>query len=695
MGSTQDLEAILSKFDAHKELFHYPFTFSLENRGVVGKYICSMLKMAETEEQASRGISPESIIKNFCERYHADETEMHTLLSDPENNWFDYRLYTCFRSFIQRELEVDTDTLFRETTLLSFTDKDSRQIRVAKYVPLSMILTKMDQQFPNFSRVTQVKSRKVYPGSVRISRRTFDYHTKELLDILGPELTISALQDDCEFTRYAFITTFQQLYGQKELQVIREKSETDDISNILSLIHKQPLHPRLITEDPPVWATWAPQESQGCSQYLVAPTRPYRSILFGWAEKIGDFLVERKQLRRDNAEMRQELFGARTDFLEKSAELTQMTAEARRNLQLAGGLAEELAEARSAGESHFLKNKLQSLLTAQEERYADQMAQAILFAATLPSLAPEIQQQITAYLNEASATFGIKPADFRSKDTLMYSLRKVEVTINAASTCSAGMDEDIASLFEALSEEVKLDPAYAKFKEVQQRYKNANPDVPLFDFDPFVLFYSLREIQEGIALVRERMTRLGKMESIKEVRFSDALEEAVEMICSDKALPYDKNNIIKEIGYDPNFTTVKDLLVFTLKDLLNNGKKVGSPNMRVTTINPNRFEAMEELPLQEHFSLPKFPALYLVVENFFPEMTSASYAQLQRKAEELNATLRGEIEDGASISTTLMGGQGTPYLRNFYRMHNGQGLYLPSLERKNMGFHSYFIKLGM
>ncbi|MFH0700899.1 MAG: hypothetical protein V2A62_00515 [Candidatus Woesearchaeota archaeon] len=76
-------------------------------------------------------------------------------------------------------------------------------------------------------------------------------------------------------------------------------------------------------------------------------------------------------------------------------------------------------------------------------------------------------------------------------------------------------------------------------------------------------------------------------------------------------------------------------------------------------------------------------------------MTPASYAQLQQKAEELNATLKGEIEDGASISTTLMGGQGTPYLRNFYRMHNGQGVYVPSLEHKSMGFHSYFSKLGM
>ncbi|MFH0700900.1 MAG: hypothetical protein V2A62_00520 [Candidatus Woesearchaeota archaeon] len=314
--------------------------------------------------------------------------------------------------------------------------------------------------------------------------------------------------------------------------------------------------------------------------------------------------------------MRQELFGARTDVLEKNRELAQMAAEARRNLQLAGGLAEELAATRSAGESHFLKNRFQSLLTAQEERYADQMAQAILFAATLPSLAPELQQQITAYLHEASAAFGIKPADFRSKDTLMYALRKVDVATTVA-TASSGMDDDIASLFEAMSEEVKLDPAYTKFREVQRRYQGAYPEITIFSFDPFALFYSLREIQEGIALARERMARLGKMESIKEVRFSDALEEAIDMVCSDKALPYDKNAIEKEIGYDPSFTTVRDLFIFTIKDLLNNGKKVGSPRIRVATANPSQFKTMEELPLHQHFSLPKFPALYLVVENFF------------------------------------------------------------------------------
>ncbi|MFA6462087.1 MAG: hypothetical protein WCV90_07530 [Candidatus Woesearchaeota archaeon] len=699
MSSIVDLEAILDRFESHRELFRYPFTLSLENQGVVGKYIYSMLKVADKKEYDSQGVSSETIIKRFCERYNSDETEMRNLLSDPENNWFDYRLYTCFRSFIQRELGLDTETLFRETTELSFTDKDSKHLSSARYIPLSWVLSFMDKQFPNFSRVNQVKVEKMRKGRVRIYRKTWDYHKKELLNIIGPELTLSALRDDCEFTRHSFITTFQQLYGQKDLQVVRERSEADEERAVFSLINKQPLPPRLITENPKSWAIWESQESQESSIYLVSPSKPYRSILFGWLESIGEVIdhifpwSRNKQLERENEDMKTELFMHRNTVLEKTEELVQRTVESMRNLQLVGGLAEELAAVRSAGESHYLKNRLQSVLVSQEEHNVRQMAQAISFATNIPLLDPELQKKVSAYLVEASTCFGVQVEDLRSPESLIHALRKVDVTLNTDSH-QVTMDEEVALLFEALSG-VRLDESYTRFKEVQQRYKETYPNVPLFDFNPFELFYSLREIQEGIALARDRITRLGKMESIKEVRFSEALEEAIEMVCSDKSLPYDKKEIITEVEYDPNFYTIKDLLIFTLKDLLNNGKKAGSPQMRVATINPNRFKTIESLPLFEQFSFSTFPSLYLMVENFFPNMTLSSYAQLKQKAEELNAALKGEVKDAADISTTLMGGQGTPYLINFYRIHHGQGRYEASLEGKSMIFHSYFTKLGM
>lgn len=666
------LEEILTAFEQKKELFTRPYLLSLENRDVIVKYLCSMLKVAEECSVSEAKWSPKQIVSKFCQRYNAEESEMRQLLSDPDRNWVDYRLYTAFSVFCQQQLDLGDEEFFQRAAQHSFTDYQSKQIAAARFVPLNMVLSGMSSQFKNWTKVTEVEVEKLRKGeqSFRLKRRTLPEYKVKLAEALSPELLIEVLRRDCDFTNYAFATTFQKLFNQSSLLVKREKCEADG-------------------------AEW--------SEYVVHPTHVYRTVLAEKMQDVWKWITERfvgeelHQLREKTAAMETELFGYRQSIVEKTEELSRALAESERNRLLAGRLASELAEARSAGESHSLKNRLQSILNIQEQRCMEQITDMLSFGYQYCNRGTD-RSHHSQYLQEVSELFNI-PFDSLSEPKLVVeSMRKISVS-PVAQTGVLERDAAIDELFgEMLGEEIQLDDAYSHFKELQHRYRQEFPEEQFFKMDPFALLFSLRDLQESASLAQDKMSKLGKMESIVEVSFSSALEEALKQAQLDKKGKIEQANlkmeVITNINYNPIFTTIKDLFVFMLRDFFYNGIDAGSSRYCVTTINAGAKD-IRDLPAADKFSFKGHPIFYLLFENAIPNFDSEAYTRLADKSHQLNAALREDGENVTSLSTKAKGGQGTAYLRNFCRLHQGHAYYEPSMDRKSMCLHIYFEKIGM
>lgn len=651
------LEDILAAFEKKKELFRLPYTLSLENSDVTVKYLDSMLRLINT---SNTDLTREAIVHSFCHRFNADENEMHRLLSDPEENKADYRLYTAFSVFIQQSLGIDDPVFFQEMAHTTFTDYQSRQITAARYIPVSWVLNGMPSQFKNWTKVTQVEIEKPRKGqhSFRIKRRTLDTYRQKLSEMIGRDFSDVVMRRDCDLSLYAFMTTFQELYQQKDLIIERQSCEAD---------------------------------SGGWSEYTITPSKPYRTIISGKLSWLGNIFgkifpwVENSRLREENYSLKGEQFIHRQIVEDKTRELGLALAQSERNRVLAGQLADELAEARSIGESHSLKNRLQSLLNEEGERYFQQIANSL----KLYSRASSLEGSSQKYFHDVCSAFGLSPADLVDQKKLFWKLNQIEI------------DPNFESLF---GDEVMLDPAYQKFKHLQKDFTAENPDSSLSSWDPFSLLYSLRNIKEAIALAKDKISKLGKMESVKDVRFSSALSRALEEALLDKKSKLGENRLelISEINYDPLFTTIEDLLVFMVRDLFYNAIDANSRQVKVRTFNPSQYKR-EDLPFSEHFqSFKSHPSLYLSLENIIPDMTPEKKNSLQAKADELNRFLNGPIPeefsgagqiDAEQISTKSSGGQGTKYLKSFFRLHLGQGHYGPTSE--GMKLHIYFEKLGM
>ncbi len=664
------LEEILTAFEQKKELFARPYLLSLENRDVIVKYLCSMLKVAE-EHSPGKGETPQ-LIHKFCQRYGADESEMQKLFSDPERNWVDYRLYTAFSVFCQQQLGLGDEEFFQRAAQHSFTDYQSKQIAAARFVPLNMVLSGMSGQFKNWTKVTEVEVEKLRKGeqSFRLKRKTLQEYKVKLAEALSAELLQEVLRRDCDFTNHAFATTFQKLFNQSGLLVKREKCEADG-------------------------AEW--------SEYVVQPAHVYRTVLTEKMQSVWKWITERfvgeelRQLRERTAAMETELFGYRQSIVEKTEELSRALAESERNRLLAGRLASELAETRSAGESHSLKNRLQSILNTQEQRCMEQITDMLSFGYQYCNRGTD-RSRHSQYLNGVCELFGILFDSLSEPRLVVESLRKISVS-PVAQTDVLKRDTAIDELFGGmLSEEVQLDDAYNRFKELQSRYRQEFPEEQFFKMDPFTLLFSLRDLQEGVALAQDKMSKLGKMESVTDVTFSSALEEALEQAKQDKKLKIEHGGLKMEVNgdmaYDPTFTTIKDLFVFMLRDLFYNGIDIGSECYRIATLNAGALD-VKTLPLAEKFTFKSHPLFYMRFDNEIPGFNDEVYARLVDKAFQLNDALSENGEDNAQISTKAKGGQGTAYLRNFCRLHQGHAYYEPSTDRKSMCLHIYFEKTGM
>lgn len=634
-----DLETILGTFDRVSERFQWPSTLSHENPDVTVKYLIAMLQLAPNEEEQQH------IVSGFADRFHADREQLRSLLGD-SHNWVDYSLYTAFSLYCQQQLGMDDTTFFSGTARKTFLNYQDGQIRQARYIPLNWVLGGMGGQFKNWTRVTDVTVEKLRKGahSFRITRRTQDEYRRRLAQSLGDETLSAVLLRDCSFTQTAFEVTFQELFGQKDLQVQRSKSEG---------------------------------YGDGESEYVVIPSSPYKSrIADYWERAKAAFYrtvlpwVENCRLREESNGLKREVFVQEQTIQVRTDDLSRANAQLERRQELIVDLLGDISRLRSSGERHAIRNYLHVVRQKETDRLIDEIADRISFTYQTLRDNESAQRQ----LGNLCAPFGLVPSSFTDKRAISDILHRIQLTAPP----SAPADDFFAGF---AAQDIYLVVASEEF----QRRKDAlafPADHPLSYFNPLALLRTLQTIEGVISEVNARFSSFGELAFLDTVKFSAAVVEAKAYAQREKQSPLD---VVMALDFDPEFKTNRDALVYLVRDMLYNAIDAGATQFHITGKRPTK--EGEVLPYVDRFVFNLFPSFYLQCEDNGSGISLA-------KAQQLNDYLEGQGVHRVSLSTKRkdQGGLGTENMRNFFRLHNGHGYYEP-VEGGGTRVHLYLERL--
>lgn len=634
-----DLETILSAFDQVCEWFQRPSPVSNENPDVTVKYLISMLQLAPNEEEQQH------LIDGFANRFHADREQLRSLLSDP-HNWVDYSLYTAFSLYCQQQLGMDDATFFAETARKTFLNYQDGQIRQARYIPLNWVLGGMGGQFKNWTRVTDVTVEKLRQGehSFRITRRTKDEYRRRLAQSLGDETLSAVLFRDCSFTQAAFEVTFQELFGQKDLQVQRSKSEG---------------------------------YGDGESEYVIIPSSPYKSRIEDYWERAKAVFyrtmlpwVENSRLREESNGLKREVFVQEQTIQARTDDLSQANAKLERRQGLIVKLLGDISRLRSSGERHAVRNYLHVVRERETDRLIGEIADRISF--TYHTLREDKTAQ--RQLEHLCTSFGLSPSSLMDRSAISGILHRVQLTKSPA---PAPADDFFAGF---TAQDIYLSVAAEDFQR-RKDHLALSTDHPLFHFNPFLLLYSLQTIEGVVQEVNARFSSIGELAFLETVRFSEAVAEAREYAQREKQA---RLEVTTALDFDPELKTNRDALVYVIRDLLYNAIDAGATQFHVVGKQPAKEDGL--FPYEDRFAFVTAPSFYIRCED---NGAGISFS----KAEQLNEYLKGNASVGDDLSTKEKdhGGLGTENMRNFFRLHSGHGYY----ERVERGtcVHMYLERL--
>ncbi len=683
MATEGELEQILSKFEALPELFSHPRILSHEHADVTAKYLISALGLVPERR--------EDLIQSFCKRFNSDEREMHFLLSSKDHS-VDYLLYSAFNIHCQLQLGMDEESFLSQFVRQTFTDYQDGTIRGAQIIPLKSILRGMPKQFLNWSRVTEVevetafRTYKLEKGRVKATKKKIDFelNTREMSDFIMRRWTIPSckqrvhrvldseplekilLQRDCDHTLYSFRTTFQELYGQKDLVVERLRSEADG----------------------------------EYSEYKIRPSAPYKSMLWKTASAVGVGLMHlsvvgeyvlRYLEKRENRRLREEVFSRDQILLAQSAELRSANAALFREYEKNIGLLQKVSELKQSGDRHTIRNALSRIATEERDLIIDGITKYLHLTYQIAKSVPANHQ----FLVESCSHFGLTDEMLASPRTIREQLRNVVVRERAELREEPDPDleginlgEDLLGLF---SQDIYFDVAYAGFMDIKRKYQSSLDGTYLDSFDPFVLFGSLLNSERVIATINARLSSVGVSKFLDEVSFSSILEPAVRKAREDKGKKLD---LISDIVYDPLLKTKREALEYMILDMCYNALDAGSTQIRVTSLAPvigdtSKLPFIDQV-LEKGAQQGTFPVSYICIED-------NGRGILSDKAAQLNDYLEGVEMSEADLTTKIkdQGGLGTKRLRDFLGLHEGHCFYQRAREEGGTIIHLYLNKLNV
>jgi len=341
----------------------------------------------------------------------------------------------------------------------------------------------------------------------------------------------------------------------------------------------------------------------------------------------------------------------------------------------------DISRIKFSGDRHAMRNLAHKVLENQKNQFIENIARQIYISYQLV----RSHEKRRSYLLEACQLFGITDHMLSDPTHIEKALQNVE--IEKAGTAPEPSDafsniprDDMDQVFlDIFADTIYLDKAYQEFQDVKSRYmKTASPLSE--SFDPFVLFYSLKRMQDFIGEMNKRFSRYDKIGFLEQIKLSEALESACEQAVEEKSCPL---KVIKEIDYDPGFNTHRESLIYVLRDLFYNAIDAASKKVKVVSIRPSD---KHQLPFIDRWAFEDYPSLYLLFEDDGKGIS-------EQRAQKLNAYLVGEFDDESALTTKgkEKGGLGTKTLRDFFCLHKGYGCYESSPSGTRV--HIYLEKL--
>lgn len=667
MNAPVDLETLLQRFEDKKELFRLPETVSFEHPDITVKYMISMLGIAEEERR-------KGMVDSFCDRFHADKEQMHRLLGD-ENRFADYLLYTAFSCHLQDQLEIDTDTFFKEVSDRTFLDQSDGIIKIARTaVPLSFVLKNMAKQFPNWSMVNKIVTRTAYAtyefdeqgkfrvtrnkewrrlniaelDDVIITRSTLPTYRGRLREALGEEGELAVLKRDCDQTVHSFNSTFQGLFRQKDLQVIRVLSEG---------------------------------EGADYSEYLIHPSAPYQSLIQKGLTTIGRGMTLILPFggiywRVKHGTLQEEAHDRKRIIADQGAELHELLAQLQRKQLTFLDFMKRVAGNNAIGPSHQMRGVMTRIYNQTERLVLEELSTEIADRYRTLDWSRERRAELTCLCS----AFGLDEQSLTDRERIYITLKERldvgEIPLVVASEEPDPFAINLGdSLAPAENPKVYFRQAYALFLERRTAYRDQFWE----KFDPFRRIETLEAVAQGKDLMNRRLAE--KVELFESVRFSRALQEATEAVHKKGSL-----EVIAEIGYDPEIKVDHDTIVYWLADLLTNSLEHGQATQaKVVCYRPSE-QREEELPFFKQFTFVDYPVLYLRLEDNGRGVPSET-------AERLNRYFSGQVEEESRLSSRKGGGGiGSRKAKELLTVLDGR-VHYESIPDKGTKVHIYLGKL--
>ena len=367
----------------------------------------------------------------------------------------------------------------------------------------------------------------------------------------------------------------------------------------------------------------------------------------------------------------------KTDALMHTNEQLQITNHQLRERQnIIVKLIRDISRMKLSGARHAIRNFGQRMF----ENEKNLIMQAITRQICMAFASTQETSEVRVHLLEACRPFGITAPMMSDTAGVETSLRKVLIAQKASepSTPPADTLAVTGGLGDLFADDIVLDQAYQEFTDLKRKYAASFADTHLGLFDPFILFYCLRDIADIITEINRRFGDVGDMEVLESVALSTALDEAKKQALAEKNAPL---SVVCDFKFDPLFHTNKISLVYMLRDILYNAIDAAARTVTVSSRCPSQEDALRH---QDVCRFEDYPMLYVCIADDGRGLAAD-------KAAELNAYLHGKTDDAHALSTKENGGLGTKNLRDFLFLHKGQCYY--ELLQSTTRIHLYFEQL--
>lgn len=333
----------------------------------------------------------------------------------------------------------------------------------------------------------------------------------------------------------------------------------------------------------------------------------------------------------------------------------------------------DISSLKLSGDRHAVRNFAKNIYDTEKNRLIRSMIAQVFMAKEAAKHDPSV----ISLLEKALMAFGLPKAAMNNPKEMEKALNRVVVEeMSRDQEEEEAGEEDFADIFaEILADDLDLDGAHAEFLMEKDALEEKNRI--FISFDPFALFFTLRNIHRINDEINKRFSTPPKVGFSSAILLSSAILEALVQAETEKGR---KLTLEKKLAYDPELVTNQDALVYMFRDLFYNAADAGANHISILSLRPC---AENETPYMEEMGFELYPSLYLCLEDNGKGITP-------EKAKQLNRSLRGEGEEGR-LSDKPRGGLGTKNLREFLLLHRGRALYRSS--NGTTRIHLYFERL--